>query len=77
MLLRDKIINIENQILAHKEKLRELDKMYNVFLDLRKKCDHTFSAPVRGYEHEGGICVKCGINEVHAACMKIGAKYNG
>lgn len=38
-------------------------------------CDHEFTPPIKNYEHEGGTCVKCGINEVYACCSKIGAKY--
>lgn len=41
----------------------------------RKHCHHTFSPPVKGYEHEGGYCTECGINEVYAECQKIGARW--
>lgn len=29
-------------------------------------CSHTFEPAVVGYEHEGGHCTKCGINELYA-----------
>lgn len=45
--------------------LRELEK-------LRGGCKHTFTPTLHGYEHEGGRCSKCGINEVHARSNKIG-----
>ena len=32
----------------------------------RMHCDHIFSKPVLNYEHEGGTCIKCGINELYA-----------
>lgn len=41
----------------------------------RFDCEHEFTAPIKGYEHEGGTCVKCGINQVHAESRKVGAKY--
>ena len=37
----------------------------------RMNCHHVFSKPIKGYEHEGGECELCGINEVHAACQKL------
>lgn len=61
---------LEKQIIDEKSSLLFL-------METRRDCHHVFSAPVPGYEHEGGTCTQCGINEVHAACMKIGAKYRG
>lgn len=37
--------------------------------------DHVFTPPLKNYEHEGGTCTKCGINEVHAACQRVGKNY--
>lgn len=34
---------------------------------MRLTCQHEFSPPFPGYEHEGGTCLKCGINEVYWA----------
>lgn len=45
--------------------LRELEKR-------RVECEHKFTYALPGYEHEGGYCSKCGINEVHARSNKIG-----
>lgn len=33
-------------------------------------CEHEFSPPIKGYEHEGGTCLHCGINEVYASTIK-------
>lgn len=41
----------------------------------RHDCMHEFTPLIKGYEHEGGTCIHCGINEVAAVCNKIGAKY--
>ena len=32
----------------------------------RVYCLHTFEPADKGYEHEGGHCSKCGINELYA-----------
>ncbi len=39
-------------------------------LALRMTCKHEFDPPLRGYEHEGGQCKYCGINEVYWAHAK-------
>ena len=36
----------------------------------RVHCEHTFEPAVKGYEHEGGYCSKCGINELYAKTLK-------
>jgi hypothetical protein len=36
----------------------------------RFECNHEFDRPLKGYEHEGGYCKHCGINEVYQACNK-------
>lgn len=41
----------------------------------RADCDHEFDPAPKGYEHEGGTCWRCGINQVYAECQKIGAQY--
>lgn len=66
-----------NQIQSAMYNLEQLKQDLRTLECERMKCDHTFSAPIPGYEHEGGTCTQCGINEVHAHSMKIGAKYRG
>jgi hypothetical protein len=39
-------------------------------LDLQLTCPHEFSDPVKSYEHEGGYCKHCGINEIRASALK-------
>lgn len=75
-------MNLISAIKIQKEIIRKLeDDLKNArfalegMLEERGDCDHEFSAPMKNYEHEGGTCVKCGINEVYACCSKIGAKY--
>jgi len=36
----------------------------------RKDCKHEFSPPYKNYEHEGGQCKLCGINELEALSIK-------
>ena len=40
----------------------------------RVHCPHTFERAVPGYEHEGGYCSLCGINELYAHTLAKWAK---
>lgn len=46
-------------------------KIADVYL-LRSRCQHEFSSPLKNFEHEGGYCKECGINELHAHALKQG-----
>ena len=35
-------------------------------LDDRAYCDHVWDIPLKKFEHEGRLCVKCGINDIYA-----------
>ncbi len=48
-------------------KLRELKSA-------RVHCSHMFEPAITGYEHEGGYCSLCGINELYARTLKNWAK---
>lgn len=61
-------VNNEQQRLL--EALREI-KLRSVQNDDRREtawanCPHEFSKPLKGYEHEGGNCIHCGIGELYA-----------
>jgi hypothetical protein len=74
--LRSNIIKQESLI---QESLRNLEASRNTLTTLykqRQDCSHQFELPRSPYLDEGGTCVLCGINEIHASCAKIGAKYN-
>lgn len=40
------------------------------FDEARRTCDHEFTDPYVGFEHEGGICKICGVNELYARTLK-------
>ena len=55
----------EQEVRARKDIIAKLEGQ-------RSQCRHIFRPAVKGYEHEGGHCIECGINEVYAYCNKIG-----
>ena len=48
---------IAKQLMEQDAKIAELKAQ-------RFECKHDFAPALKGYEHEGGHCKKCGINEV-------------
>ena len=75
MSLFNEINNQKGIIRKLEDELKHAKAVFNMLEGERHDCDHVFSPPMKNYEHEGGICTKCGINEVYACCAKIGAKY--
>lgn len=52
------------------QRLAEQDAMIMELKSYRFECDHDFAPALKGYEHEGGTCKLCGINEVFWECNK-------
>lgn len=64
-------IDEQEKIVREVEKLLQLAKTaLNELYAARVNCEHSFSNPMPGLENEGGYCVHCGMNEIHAATIK-------
>ena len=70
MTLLDQIILAEKTRHEIARRLKDQDTLINELRAMRFKCDHDFAPAIMGYEHEGGHCKKCGINEVFWLCNK-------
>lgn len=70
MTLLDQINYAEKTRLQIKNRLFEQDQLIAELKTLRSKCNHDFAPALEGYEHEGGTCKLCGINEVYWLCNK-------
>ncbi len=75
MPLIDMIDQVDAMIRELKSALADMNKYKEDLLLERAFCDHVFTPPLKNYEHEGGTCKLCGINEVHAMCQNIGKSY--
>lgn len=62
--LLDRIEHAKKQRREIAQRLAEQDAVIAELNAYRFECDHDFAPAPKGYEHEGGHCVKCGINEV-------------
>lgn len=56
------IRELENKLVKERSLLNTLEAE-------RINCDHKFSAPLKGYEHEGGMCELCGVGELYAGTL--------
>jgi hypothetical protein len=68
--LLERIEYAEKQRREIAERLAEQDAVIAELKSYRFECDHDFASALKGYEHEGGHCIKCGINAVYWECNK-------
>lgn len=73
--LKEQIREAEQEIRAREDAIKAWKLRARELEAERANCHHEFTRAMVGYEHEGGECIYCGINEVYAECQKIGAKY--
>lgn len=59
---------LERRRIAHR--LFEQDELIRELESWRLACNHSFTKPIQGFEHEGGHCELCGINELFALSEK-------
>lgn len=71
MNFKDQINALRQTVAEHQAAISAANKQIAALAERRiTECAHEFSPPVKGYEHEGGTCIHCGINEVHYAHVK-------
>lgn len=49
--------------------LQRITRVHERRLAMYNACTHKFTPPMKGYEHEGGQCQHCGINELYASTL--------
>jgi len=73
--LKDKIEEMQQAIRAREQGIKVAQGELTERLAERQDCDHVFLPAIPGFEQEGGMCSRCGINQVYAETYRIGAKY--
>lgn len=68
--LKQHIEEVKNEIFSRKAALAVYEKHLRELEDSRVNCIHEFTKPIPKYEHEGGECIHCGINELFAQTLK-------
>jgi len=64
--LLEQITEYRQEITARRNAIDVYELALRKLEDSRVDCKHQFSKSIVGYEHEGGTCLLCGINEIHA-----------
>ena len=70
LTLLDQIQYAQRKQAEIEQRLADQRHLVNELLALRKECAHDFEPAIPGYEHEGGTCKLCGINELYAHTLK-------
>jgi hypothetical protein len=62
--LKQKIEDARRELL-HKERAVKLYQKYVYDLERERAwCNHVWGDPIKNYEHEGRLCLECGVNEL-------------
>lgn len=64
--LKQQIDEVKAEIFSRQCAIEVYEKHLRELEDSRVDCKHEFTKPVVHYEHEGGYCIRCGINELFA-----------
>ena len=70
MTIKESLARLDAQIRKAESALTLLRKRRKEVEALQKTCDHKFTPPLKNYEHEGGYCSECGVNELYAYTLK-------
>lgn len=69
MSLKQQILYAEQRVREAEDELQRRKDQVRILSAKRVDCKHEFDAPMKGYEHEGGYCIQCGINELYARTL--------
>lgn len=77
LTLKQQIDQAKDEVFSKKCALKLYEDHLKELEDTRVNCKHKFSKAFPGYEHEGGECIYCGINELFAPTLSYlkGVKY--
>jgi hypothetical protein len=65
MTLLQQIALAQHELMVRRNLVSSQEHIVRNLENLRLDCKHEFNPPYVGYEHEGGNCKLCGINELH------------
>lgn len=67
--LKQHIGDVKSEIFSREAALDVYRKHLKELEDSRVDCKHEFTKALPNYEHEGGECIHCGINELFAPTL--------
>ena len=64
-LIKDQIAKRRSEIRELQDKIASLNKeVFSIEREAITKCNHEWKT-LKNYEHEGGNCIKCGLNQLY------------
>lgn len=69
LTLKQKIDRVQSEIYSRENLVNILKKQLQGLEDSRAYCVHEWDSGVKGWEHEGCACIKCGINDQYARTL--------
>ena len=70
MSLKHRIEEMQQELMLKKNAVDVYEKELRILKDSRVHCDYEWDTGIKGYEHEGRYCTKCGINELYMHTLK-------
>lgn len=70
MTLKEQIAEAKYEISQRQEAIKEYERLVASLERQRVYCEHEWDKGIKGWEHEGVYCVKCGINDQYALTLK-------
>jgi len=68
--LREQISEVNREISQKKHEIEVLQVELHTLKQQRMHCIHEWGNLLTGYEHEGVLCKKCGINDMYLNILK-------
>lgn len=68
--LKQRIEQTQQKMSANRTELNALEQELRDLDNSRVNCIHEWDTGVKGWEHEGKYCKKCGINDMYAVTLK-------
>ena len=68
--LKDQIAQARIEISLRENSVAVLKEALHILENSRADCEHIWDKGIKGWEHEGCYCIKCGINDQYAPNLK-------
>lgn len=68
--IKEKIDDKRKELQQAREAAWRVEKELRLLEESRVDCEHVWDNGVKGYEHEGVHCIKCGINDMYASTLE-------
>lgn len=68
--LKEQIAEAKYEISQRRNAIKVYEQLVTKLENQRIYCEHEWDKGIKGWEHEGVYCVKCGINDQYASTLR-------